>query len=138
MVKQKSSKPGPGKPFSTSSDKSTMPRRFLLPSIMLLLSEEPSHGYALLDKLVEMGAADKRLPLPIIYRALGYLELKKMAKASLEKTGGRGPVKKVFRLTEKGWQELASWSESMKDVGVYIDEFQTRYESSLKTRAAKA
>lgn len=137
MTKSRGSKPGPGKPFPAASEKRSMPRRFLLPSIMLLLSEEPSHGYALLEKLVEIGAAEKRLPLPIIYRELAYLEVKKMATASLVKTEGRGPVKKVFRLTEKGWKELASWSESMKDVRDFIGEFQSRYESSERGRKAK-
>jgi len=137
MGKQRNGKPRPGKPFPAASEKRSLPRRFLLPSIMLLLSEEPSHGYALLEKLVEMGAAEKRLPLPIIYRALAYLEVKKMATARLVKTEGRGPVKKVFRLTEKGWKELASWSESMKNVRDFIGEFQSRYESSEKARKEK-
>lgn len=127
---------GSVKPFSITTDKNAMPRRFLLPSIMLLLSEAPSHGYALLEKLIEMGAADKRLPLPMIYRGLAYLEVKKFAKAKLMKPGGRGPVKKVFHLTDKGWKELASWHEGMREVGVFIGGFQSRYEASMKKRKA--
>jgi len=138
MGKQKSSKPGPGKPFPGISDKSSMPRRFLLPSIMLLLAEEPSHGYVLLEKLVEMGVAEARLPLPMIYRALHYLEIKKMAVSSMVKTGGRGPAKKVFRLTDKGWKELAAWTDAMRKVKDFASGFQERSKAAELLRAARA
>jgi PadR family transcriptional regulator PadR len=137
MGKTKAGKPGTGKSGSAGSDKRSMPRRFLLPTIMLLLAEEPSHGYALLDKLVEMGVAEKRLPLPLVYRALLQLESKRMAGFSFAKSEGRGPARKVYHLTEKGWKELSSWSESMQDVQDFIAEFQARYEVARKGRKPK-
>lgn len=132
MAKAKGKKRASAKPSINGADKRSMPRRFLNPSIMLLLAEEPSHGYALLDKLVAMGVAEKRLPLPLIYRVLGYLEVKRLAGFKFKKPEGRGPARKVYHLTEKGRKELASWSDSMKDIRRFTDEFQERYESLEK------
>jgi PadR family transcriptional regulator PadR len=129
MAKAKGKKRASARSSINGSEKRSMPRRFLNPSIMLLLAEEPSHGYALLDKLVAMGVAEKRLPLPLIYRALAYLEVKRMAGFEFKKHEGRGPARKIYHLTNKGMEELASWSESMKDISKFIDEFQERYES---------
>jgi PadR family transcriptional regulator PadR len=128
MTKAKGKKRASTKPSINGLDKRSMPRRFLNPSIMLLLAEEPSHGYALLDKLVAMGVAEKRLPLPLIYRALTYLEVKRMAGFQFKKHEGRGPARKIYHLTNKGRKELASWSESMEDISKFIDGFQERYE----------
>ena len=127
MGKQRAGKAGPRKDTVAVSEKRQMPRRFLLPSIMLLLAEQPSHGYALLQQLVDMGAAEKRLPLPVIYRELLYLECKRMAGFDFAKPVGRGPARKVYHLTEKGRKELSSWADSMQDVRDFIDIFQTRY-----------
>ncbi len=127
MGKQRAGKAGPRKDTVAASEKRQMPRRFLLPSIMLLLAEQPSHGYALLQQLVNMGAAEKRLPLPIVYRELLQLEGKRMAAFSFAKPEGRGPARKVYHLTEKGRKELSSWADSMQDVRNFIDVFQTRY-----------
>lgn len=129
MAKQGPGKPAAGLPFPEGFERNFMSRRFLVPGIMLLLAEEPSHGYALLDKLVAMGIAEKRLPLPMIYKALRYLEMKKYATSSMTKQQGRGPARKVYHLTEKGWKELASWSERMKSVKAFADEFQARFKS---------
>lgn len=129
MGKARAGKPGPKKSVSAVAEKRSMPRRFLLPAIMLLLAEEPSHGYALLEKLVELGVAEKRLPLPIVYRDLLQLESKRMAGFSFAKPGGRGPARKVYHLTERGRKELAVWAESLQGVKDFVNAFQERYEA---------
>jgi PadR family transcriptional regulator PadR len=138
MGKGKACKSGPGKDVPAAADKRAMPRRFLLPSIMLLLAEKPSHGYALLEKLVELGVAEKRLPLPIVYRELLQLEGKRLAAFSFAKPEGRGPARKVYHLTEKGRKELSSWAASMQDVRDFIDEFQIRFMAVGGAGKAKA
>ena len=48
------------------------PRRFILPAILLLLSERPGYGYGLVPRLAEFrfGPVDR----PAVYRALAQLE----------------------------------------------------------------
>ena len=48
------------------------PRRFLLPAILLLLSEEPGYGYRLVKELKEFRFG--RVDRPSVYRALAQLE----------------------------------------------------------------
>jgi len=110
-------------------DSYSMHRGFLQPSILLLLAEEPSHGYGLLERLVEMGVIEKRLPLPIIYRVLRRLERDKLAVSDHAESEGRGPSRKVYRLTDEGWGALCWWSENLKGISELIDTFQKRYES---------
>ena len=73
------------------------------------------------------------LPLPLIYRTLGYLEVKRMAGFEFKKSEGRGPAKKVYHLTNKGRKELAAWAESMKEIEKFTNEFQKRYEKMEKS-----
>lgn len=110
-------------------DSYVMHRGFLQPGILLLLAEEPSHGYGLLEKLVEMGVVEKRLPLPVIYRVLRRLERDGLAISDHADSEGRGPSRKVYRLTDEGRETLCWWSENLKGVSELIDTFQKRYES---------
>lgn len=106
-----------------------MSRRLLLPAILLLLAEEPSHGYALRGRLEDIGVAEAHLPLPIIYRVLRRLEKEGLAVSDHVDQEGKGPSRKVFRLTDEGWEALASWSERIESMGRMIEEFQDRYKS---------
>ena len=132
MAKPRSRKPGSC--HKKDFERHFISRTFLRPSIMLLLAEEPSHGYALLDKLVAMGVAEKRLPLPVVYRVLRDLEWEDLAASDQVVQEGRGPARRVYRLTNGGWEDLASWSEHLKGVREYIGEFQDRYESTERGR----
>ena len=119
---------------SPLAERRSIPRRFLVPGILLLLGEEPMHGYALLEKLVGLGVAEKRLPLPVIYRELLQLEGRKLVKFKLKRPEGRGPARKVYYLTEKGWKELRAWAESMMEARRFIDAFEARCEALLGAR----
>jgi len=120
---------------SPLSDRRSVPGRFLVPGILLLLGEEPMHGYALLDKLVELGVAERRLPLPIIYRELLQMEGKKLVGFKFARHEGRGPARKVYHLTEKGRRELCAWAERMLEVRRFADEFRARCEELRRTGA---
>lgn len=122
----------PGGHFAHHHESPFMTRRFLRPALLLLLAEEPSHGYALLDKLAEMGVADKRMPLPIVYRILRHLEREGLAVSDQVTQEGRGPARKVYRLTDDGMRALSGLAESMQGVAELISEFQSRYEALKK------
>jgi DNA-binding PadR family transcriptional regulator len=138
MSKPDSRKPARGTHRTRDLEKYFMSRKFLRPSILLLLAEEPSHGYALLERLVELGVADKRLPLSIVYRFMRDLEKEKLAVSDQVVEEGKGPARKVYRLTAKGWEDLGYWSEGLKTLNGFIYEFQNRYESAEKGRGKKA
>jgi PadR family transcriptional regulator PadR len=76
-----------------------------IPSILLLLKEEPSHGYSLLKKLSEVGVVDAEMDPSPIYKVLRMLEEQGLA-VSEHESGDRGPARKVYRLTKKGDETL--------------------------------
>ncbi|MDY6796759.1 MAG: PadR family transcriptional regulator [Actinomycetota bacterium] len=126
---RKADHPPAGAPFTRHHDWAFMTRRFLRPAILLLLAEEPSHGYALLDKLADMGVADKKMPLPMVYRVLRHLEKEGMAVSDQVEQEGRGPARKVYRLTDEGYWTLSYIAERMKGIFELLSEFQRRYEA---------
>ncbi len=105
-------------------------KRFILPSLLLLLAEKPSHGYALQGKLVEMGVVEEKVPLPAIYRILNHAESAGLVHSEVVIEEGRGPARKVYRLTDVGMEALSSWYEQMEKIGRIADEFRKRYETA--------
>jgi len=104
-------------------------RRFILPSLLLLLAEEPSHGYTLQGKLAEMGVVEENLPLTIIYRILNHAEGAGLVHSEVVVEEGKGPARKVYRLTDVGLESLSSWSEQMEGIKKMAGEFQKRYKA---------
>lgn len=89
---------------SDPSEDLLAPRGLLAPLLLLLLAEEPRHGYALMDPLREFGF-DWDGPGPL------YRELRAMAGAGLVVSsvgpGIRGPAIRLYELTDAGRESLA-------------------------------
>jgi len=80
--------------------------------ILLALAEGPSHGSAIHTALTE------RMPLykpdtAVIYRTLQQLE-EEGAVFSEWDTSKSGPARKIYRLTEKGWEKLEYWRQDIE------------------------
>lgn len=82
------------------------PRNFVYPALLLLLLEEPRHGYHLVSLLPAFGfgAVDR----PSVYRALAQLERDGLLESWTETTKG-GPARHVYSLTDKGEEVVRSW-----------------------------
>ena len=101
-------------------------RPFIFPAVLLLLSEEPGHGYSLSRKLIELGLLEDETNLAPIYRVLTRLEDEGLAEH--EHVGkGQGPARKVYHLTESGTEALASWSDRLAWIKELIDWFDAEY-----------
>lgn len=98
-----------------------------IPSILLLLKEEPSHGYSLLKKLAEVGVVDAKMDPSSIYKVLRMLEEQGLA-VSEHESGGRGPARKTYRLTKKGNETLAFMAALIDRATGIITWFQGKYE----------
>ncbi|HEY8060162.1 MAG TPA: helix-turn-helix transcriptional regulator, partial [Acidimicrobiales bacterium] len=75
------------------------PRHFLLPAILLLLSEEPGYGYGLVKELrgFRFGSVDR----PSVYRALAQLEGDGLVE-SWPGEATAGQTRRVYGLTPEG------------------------------------
>jgi PadR family transcriptional regulator PadR len=99
-----------------------MPRHFTLPAVLLLLDKEPSHGYALFQKLSELGITGSGMSPATVYRVLSRLEEDGLATHE-NSDDGQGPTRKVYTLTEEGRKALAEWRIHIERMRGLLDWF---------------
>jgi DNA-binding PadR family transcriptional regulator len=80
-------------------------------SILALLSERPSHGWALAQEMSRSGEVGRvwSVGRPLVYRALEHLQASGLIEPIGHEPGLRGPNRTVFRATEQGRQALGAW-----------------------------
>jgi len=104
------------------------PQVFPTPVILLLLAEEPAHGYALFKKMCELGVYEEGTDAPVVYPALRLLKDEDLVSTELIDEGA-GPPRKVYQITPKGRIALAGMSEHLGRMSKAVDYFQKRYKS---------
>ena len=112
------------------------PRRFLLPAVLLLISEEPRHGYSLAKDLdaLRLGRVDR----PSVYRALAQLEADGLV-TSVADPPRAGHVRRSYSITAIGIDALRQWMGVIKDERDVLDRALRRYvaSESLDARLAE-
>ncbi|MDD3520225.1 MAG: helix-turn-helix transcriptional regulator [Actinomycetota bacterium] len=109
-------------------------KRFLIPSILLLLLEKPSHGYELMEKYPEFGFTDTGPDAGAIYRTLKSLKSDGFVESKWN-TGNTGAAKKIYSITGKGKILLKNWAKEMNEKKNSIVVFLERYKKSNKALA---
>lgn len=104
------------------------PRHFLYPALLLLLAEEPRHGYRLVDAVLRLGFGP--VDRPSIYRALGELESDGMLH-SWEDTPTAGSPRHVYALTGAGAARLDAWMSVVDEERACLERVLKRYDSLL-------
>ena len=102
-----------------------IPRHFVLPAILLLLNEEPSHGYSLFRKLSELGVTESDMSPATVYRVLSKLEEEGLA-VHENVDEGQGPTRKVYTLTDEGRKAMAEWRSQIEKTRGLLDWFSNR------------
>ncbi len=97
------------------------------PALLLLVSDGPTHGYELLERLPEL-VGEERVDVGNVYRALRALEEEGLV-ASEWRADLPGPAKRTYTLTAEGDAVLAQWLESL---GVLRDELTTFLDQAQK------
>jgi DNA-binding PadR family transcriptional regulator len=79
--------------------------------VLALLSEAPSHGFAVARTLSRVTAIGQvwTVPRPLVYRALGRLEEQGLIVEAGEEPGDPGPRRMVYEATGKGRKAVANW-----------------------------
>lgn len=103
------------------------PRRFMRPVVMLLLAEEPMHGYELMGRLKEFGIGQGGMDPSLLYRLLRVLERAGLAESTLDDSGS-GPARKVYSLTPEGMEVLDMWVANLDEISAFLQNFKERYE----------
>lgn len=102
-----------------------MHRKMLRPPLLLLLlAEKPGHGYALAERLVDLG-----LPVPTlgsVYQDLRALERDGLVQ-SYWSPPASGPLPRVYELTEAGVNVLDSCAADIGQLERLAGAFRTRH-----------
>jgi DNA-binding PadR family transcriptional regulator/polyisoprenoid-binding protein YceI len=103
------------------------PRRFILPAILLLLSEQTGYGYGLVPRLKEFhfGHVDR----PAVYRALAQLETDGLVEASSQHPTA-GQARRVYSVTPLGERVLRVWMGVIKEEHDYLGQALRRYQAT--------
>ncbi len=104
------------------------PRHFLYPALLLLLAEEPRHGYRLVDALLRLGFGP--FDRPSVYRALSDLESDGLLH-SWAAAPTAGSTRQVYAVTESGFDALAKWMEVVDDEQATLSAVLKRYDLTL-------
>lgn len=111
----------------------TLPKNFMRPCLLLLIREEPSHGYDLLLKLEELGF--RRTDPGGLYRTLRAMEQERLVRSSWELSES-GPSRRIYELTEDGQDWLHAWAASLRETGRLVQLFLGRYEAVAEASKA--
>lgn len=108
------------------------PRHFLYPALLLLLAEEPRHGYRLVDALLRLGFGP--FDRPSVYRALAELESDDLLR-SWSASPSAGTTRHVYAVTEDGFAALAHWMSVVDDEQSLLSAVLKRYDMILSDSA---
>ena len=108
--------------------------RFAEPALLLLLAEQPAHGYELLERLPALTGGD-RVEMGNLYRLLRALEEEGVISSSWDASAA-GPAKRRYELTDSGRRLLDQWADALRKASGRIDAFIERYERREEVKNA--
>ncbi len=111
-----------------------LPKGFIRPCLLLLLRENPAHGYDLLERLGSFGF-DRSDPGGL-YRALRSLESEDMVRSVWESSTA-GPDRRIYELTRAGMEELHRHARALAGTDDLLRIFLSRYAEFVSLPAAR-
>jgi DNA-binding PadR family transcriptional regulator len=89
-----------------------VPQSYLRACALLLISEEATHGYELVDRLGHLGIV--HLDAGRLYRTLRAMEDEGLLRSSWEQ-GGSGPTRHRYWVTDEGVEHLQDCAQAVAD-----------------------
>ena len=100
--------------------------RFTEPAVLLVLRDNPGHGYELLEKLQALMPAE-RIDMGNLYRILRSLEREGLVSSTWDDLSP-GPAKRIYAITDSGRTVLDQWVGAFSKAQQQIEAFVRRYE----------
>ena len=98
---------------------------------MLLLHCNEAHGYELLEGLKQFGFAENPVDSSTVYRFLRDLEERELVSSRWD-TGGAGPARRLYRITEEGDRFLAWWVDDLRETDRVLHHFLGTYDTHME------
>ena len=102
--------------------------RFIEACLLVLLKEESSYGYNLMEKLKDFNFDESTINMSIIYRNLRSMESRQLIKSSWVQ-GDQGPNKRMYQLTSQGEEATEKWIELLSFRKTQIQSIINKYEN---------
>jgi PadR family transcriptional regulator, regulatory protein PadR len=103
------------------------PRTWLTPVTLVLLREESSYGYELMESLEEEFGFEQ-ISAGTLYRSLRRTEKEGLSKSEWETSEG-GAARRMYSITEEGESYLAAWAQACEQYQNVMDSFARVYTS---------
>ena len=103
------------------------PRDWVTPVALVILREESSYGYEIMELLEQQFGFEQILP-GTLYRTLRRMEKKGLCKSERQTSEG-GPARRMYYITELGESFLAAWAEGCERYQTVMDCFFQAYAS---------
>ncbi len=100
--------------------------RYGEPALLLLLREQPAHGYELLERLPEL-LPEERVDMGNLYRVLRALEEQGVVRSEWD-ADAPGPAKRTYELTDEGRALLDAWAAALVTAREQVAAFLARYD----------
>jgi len=103
------------------------PRKWLIPITLVLLEEESSHGYELMERMVEEFGFEQIHP-GSVYRTLRQMERQGLCQSEWDTSSAKGgPARRMYSITGAGEAYLEAWAQAWKQYQQLMDEFTRVY-----------
>ena len=100
------------------------PKNFLIPIMLLHLRDWNSHGYELMERIMQFGV--ESVDQGNFYRLLRQLEKDALVTSEWSVAEG-GPAKRIYSITDAGEQYLEMWAGSLGYYQKMLDQFFNLY-----------
>ncbi len=108
-----------------------LPRNYLRATLLLLIGEEPAHGYDLLEQITQLGLG--KVDPGGLYRALRVMERDGLVSSYWEHSTA-GPARRTYQLTDEGTEWLHAWAGALRESHRYLSVYLKRYDCIVSRR----
>ncbi len=102
------------------------PRKWMVPITLVLLEEESSHGYELMERMEEEFGFEQINP-GSVYRTLRQMDIEGLCSSEWDIRTEGGPPRRMYTITEEGTAYLAAWAKECEDYQKLMGEFARIY-----------
>jgi len=115
---------GPGRGHGRQRRHSPVATSLLEPALLVLLSDQQSHGYTLLEDLGNLNLGT--IHPSMVYRSLREMEALEWVVSAWDTRQSQGPPRRVYQLTPLGKEALETWLEELGKARQTIDQLLAR------------